>query len=96
MKRYIKNYRKEIEVAKHNKSQGSDNICDRPFVVDIQTMDKINPSISLITLHHILFYLSLRRELGVGGPQNLFNYLQVLLLIRMIRTSINLGCKHRS
>lgn len=54
MKRYIKNYRKKIEVAKHNKSQGSDNICDRPFVVDIQTMDKINPSISLS--HFIISY----------------------------------------
>jgi len=35
----------------------------------------------LITLHHILFYLSLIRELGVGGPQNLFNYLQILILL---------------
>lgn len=69
-----------MEVAKHNKSQGSDNISDRSFIVDIQTMDKMNPLISLITLHHILFYLSLIRGLGVGGPLNLFNYLQVLLL----------------
>jgi len=44
---------KKIEVAKHNKSQGSDNISDRSFIVDIQTMDKMNPSIS--PLHHILF-----------------------------------------
>lgn len=46
-----------MEEAKHNKSQGFDNISDKSFIVDIQTMDKMNPSISLphITSYLILF-----------------------------------------